>query len=158
MKKDMKKKLIIGVIILVVVIVVFRFLKKSKGSTPGTPPPSLTTQTAPVAAPSAPSNPSSAPTCSNDTVLKRGSKCDRVEWVQYYYNKYVAIPLNKTKLDQDGAFGSKTESAVNAVLGKKTTTWSEWKKKLESLVPKTVSQEASDVVADGLISWFLPGL
>lgn len=71
-------------------------------------------------------------TMDNNTVLKRGSKGDRVDWVQYYFNKYVAEKKKMTPLARDGIFGAKTEAAVKATLGKTSTTWTEYKAHVES--------------------------
>ncbi len=76
-----------------------------------------------------------APEVSNDTILKKGSKNDRVQWVQNYYNKYVVPKNGGTKLVEDGVFGSKTEAAVFHVMGKKTVSWTEFKKRVDYNFP-----------------------
>lgn len=62
----------------------------------------------------------------SNTTLKRGSKGQEVQWVQYAYNKYRATPLGTTKLAQDGVFGPKTEAAVKSVTGSTSTTWTKF--------------------------------
>lgn len=71
-------------------------------------------------------------TVTNDTILKRGSRNDRVFWVQSHFNKYVAPAKNLKKIEWDGIFGEETEKAVKATLGKTSTTWTEFKKHVES--------------------------
>lgn len=73
--------------------------------------------------------------CTNSTVLKRGmSKCDRIQWSQYYINK-VASKLGISKLTEDSIFGAKTEQAFQKLLGKSTGTWTEVKAKVDSMNP-----------------------
>nr|WP_294860239.1 hypothetical protein [uncultured Fluviicola sp.] len=90
-----------------------------------------------IASPDAPSpakakTPSTSTTLGNDAVLKYGTKGREVGWIQYYYNKMIARPKGLTLLVQDNKFGPKTESAVFSVLGKKTTSWYEWKHALDA--------------------------
>ena len=69
----------------------------------------------------------------NTTVLKRGDKADRVQWIQYYFNLYV-VPKKQglAKLTEDGIFGEKTEKAVKEVMGKNQTSWADFKNKVDS--------------------------
>lgn len=95
----------------------------------------------PASTPSSSSSTSSSSTSTsgsgvtNDTVLKLTSplmKNDRVQWVQYLNNKYAKAKKAKDKnsnlaiLTEDGIYGTKTEAAVNRLMGKKTTTWTEF--------------------------------
>lgn len=67
----------------------------------------------------------------NDTILKKGSKNDRVLWLQGYYNKYVAPIDHKDKIEYDGIFGSETEKAVKHVMGTTSTTWTKFKSRVD---------------------------
>lgn len=79
----------------------------------------------------------------NTAVLKRGTKSQEVQWVQYYYNLKVAEPMGKTKLVKDGIFGAKTETAVLAVTGLKSTNWNSFKAKLDGVPAATSSNPSS---------------
>lgn len=68
----------------------------------------------------------------NNATLKRGLKAQEVRWLQYYYNKRIATPTGVTKLTEDGIFGAKTEAVVKTVTGKTSTTWTEFKSKIDT--------------------------
>lgn len=68
----------------------------------------------------------------NNTTLKRGTKAQEVQWVQYYYNSKIAVPAGKTKLVEDGIFGAKTEAVVKTVTGQNSTTWTNFKAKIDA--------------------------
>lgn len=76
---------------------------------------------------------SSGFSCTNETVLKKGMKCDRVQWCQYKINQVASI-LGIAKLTNDSIFGSKTEQAFQKLLGKKTGTWNEVREKCNQLL------------------------
>lgn len=82
----------------------------------------------------------------NNYLLKRGEVCAEVRWSQYYYNKIIAIPNGKTALKEDGIFGPKTETVVKSILGKTTTTWAEWKTKLDSISSNSISSAAAGAI------------
>ncbi|HRO75949.1 MAG TPA: hypothetical protein PLP27_07365, partial [Crocinitomicaceae bacterium] len=69
--------------------------------------------------------------CTNETVLKRGSKCDRVQWIQHYFNTKVLPKVTGTRLVEDGIFGEKTELAVKQITGSTKTTWTNFKSKVD---------------------------
>lgn len=118
------------IIILVVVLVLWIIWKNAKGRKSYTEP-SDTTSTPSVA---------TAPTgCTNTTVLKRGSKCDRVQWAQYKINTVRDI-LKIERLADDGVFGAKTESAFIKLLGKNSGTWNEVKAKADQLALQSFNQ------------------
>jgi hypothetical protein len=74
---------------------------------------------------------SGLPIKGNNTVLKRGDKAVEVKYIQYEYNKNFAEPLGKEELEEDGIFGEKTEQAVLSIVNKKTTSYKEFKEKLD---------------------------
>lgn len=81
-----------------------------------------------------PSTPSKS-VIGNDTVLKVTNplmKADRIQWVQYLNNKYAKAKKAKDPksdiviLTEDGVYGEKTKAAVNRLMGKTSTTWTEF--------------------------------
>ncbi len=129
MKKNKAKNAIVIIVIILILFFVVRYIrarndqageKSLLGSSPS----------------SGSSSGSSKPTptvVDNNTTLKKGmAKNDRVMWVQSHFNKYVAPARGYAKISYDGVFGSKTEDAVFKTLGKKTTTWTEFKAHVES--------------------------
>jgi hypothetical protein len=81
-------------------------------------------------------------TIDNDTVLKKGMKGDRVQWLQDYYNKWVQPSRGGTKLVDDGNFGAKTEEAVKGTMGKTETSWTTFKSRVDSYwKPKTEAKK-----------------
>lgn len=116
-------KVVAGLAIIIVVYLIYTAYKAKKdvsdqvNETPVTP--------------SAPnSNPGTA-TVNNDTVLKKGSKNDRVLWLQGYYNKYVVPIDRKDKIKYDGIFGDETLKAVKHVMGTDSTTWTKFKARVD---------------------------
>lgn len=95
----------------------------------------------PKAPPGSPKSPSSLKRVGNNTTLKKGTKAQEVQWVQYYYNSKIAEPAGKTKLVEDGIFGSKTESVVKTVTGQSSTTWTNFKAKIDSANNPIANQE-----------------
>lgn len=77
---------------------------------------------------------SGLPILGNTALLKKGTKSAEVRWVQWDFNQRIAKPNGYTLLSEDGIFGSKTEYAVNSVMKKKTTSWAEWKTKVDAIV------------------------
>lgn len=78
----------------------------------------------------------------NDTILEWKSpilEADRVKWVQNFYNRYVRArkAAGKTPewpiIEEDGRFGEATHKAVNRIMGKYKTSWTEFKAKVELL-------------------------
>lgn len=119
------KKTVIIVIVIIVLLFVFRYAKsrienaKTSKEDEGA---IYTTPKSPVLT-----------VIDNNTILKKEmAKNDRVKWVQNYFNKYVAPSRGLAKITYDGVFGSKTEDAVFKTLGKKTTTWTEFKSHVDS--------------------------
>lgn len=92
--------------------------------------------------------------CTNSTVLKRGmSKCDRIQWSQYYINK-VASKLGISKLTEDSIFGAKTENAFQKLLGKSTGTWTEVKAKVDSMSgTSTTANTINNYNLTGSVKW-----
>lgn len=128
MKIQKKHKIYIGVVVaLVVAYLIYRAWKAKKENAPVTPPTNFNTQT-----PTQTVVNNTPVTIDNNTILKRGSRNDRVQWVQYYFNKYVKDKKGMVRLDDDGIFGEKTEKAVKATLGKTTTTWTEFKNHVDT--------------------------
>lgn len=85
---------------------------------------------------------STKPAITNDTVFSVKSplmKNDRVQWIQYRYNKYAKARKLKGKtpdwtlLVEDGVYGNKTAEAVNRVMAKKSTSWNEFSSKIDAL-------------------------
>lgn len=70
----------------------------------------------------------------NTATLKKGTKSAEVRWIQNDFNQRIAKPNGYTLLSEDGIFGAKTEYAINSVLKKKTTSWAEWKTKVDAIV------------------------
>lgn len=122
-----KKYIIGGVILIVIIFIIVKVVRAKKLNS--TPIASTTTSTASVTS----TGTSSAGTCSNSTILKRGTKCDRVQWAQYKINK-VSSKLGIAKLVDDGIFGSKTEAAFQKLLGKKSGSWNEVQAKVDSII------------------------
>ncbi len=90
----------------------------------------------------------------NDYTLKSGTWGREVSWVQYYYNKMVADPKKLTRLVQDGKYGPKTEAAVKSILGKTTTSWTEWKRTLDA---KAINPVGMQVVSSaGIVTPLFP--
>ncbi|MCO5258673.1 MAG: hypothetical protein M9916_00840 [Crocinitomicaceae bacterium] len=123
MKIQKKHKIYIGVAVaLIVAYLIYRAWKAKKENVPAVQPSNFNTQ-----APTQTVVNNTPVTIDNNTILKRGSENDRVQWVQYYFNKYVKDKKGMARLDEDGVFGEKTEKAVKATLGKTSTTWTEYK-------------------------------
>lgn len=77
------------------------------------------------------------------------SKADRIQWIQYYYNKYAKLRNQKKKvvniahplknqpdleiISEDGVYGNKTATAVNQIMGKRETNWNDFKAKVDVL-------------------------
>jgi hypothetical protein len=85
---------------------------------------------------------STKPAITNDTVFSVKSplmKNDRVQWIQNRFNKYAKARKLKGKtpdwtlLVEDGVYGNKTADAVNKVMGKKSTSWTEFKIRMDYL-------------------------
>lgn len=119
-KNNTTRNIIIGIVILVVIYFVFKNFKTNN------------TNTNTNATNSTPNNINNTPTqtqpaCTNTTILKRGSKCDRVQWVQNYFNTKVLPKVVGTPLVEDGVFGEKTELAVKQITGYTQTSWSAFK-------------------------------
>ncbi|MBI2258174.1 MAG: hypothetical protein HYU67_04655 [Flavobacteriia bacterium] len=68
----------------------------------------------------------SLPSIGSNTTLKRGAKAKEVQQLQSYYNTKIANPTGVTRLTEDGIFGPKTESVVQSVMGRKSTTLNEF--------------------------------
>lgn len=117
-------KILIVVILLVIIVVAIRKYRASKQE-------NASTATTPIKASSGITT-KPALICENTTVLKKGSKCDRVEWAQYEINK-VASKLGIAKLAQDGIFGTKTEAAFKKLLGKSSASYAEVRDKVAEL-------------------------
>lgn len=151
-KKDIP---ILQIIILLAVIVAAVYLVKTyvlkpKTETSNDTPPTSSTSTGSSAVNTPPPpavSTSGLPIKGNDTVLKRGDKAVEVKYIQYEYNKNFAEPLNKEELEEDGIFGAKTEQAVLSIVNKKSTSYKEFKEKLD---------EANNPIGfeDFLPSWF----
>jgi hypothetical protein len=64
---------------------------------------------------------------------------DQVQWIQYRYNKLARLRKEKGKtpdwatITEDGIYGNQTATAVNRVMGKNSTSWNEFKAKVEDL-------------------------
>lgn len=116
--KSTLKKVIIALVIIFVIYLIWKNIKgkNAQGSTTATGSNSVSSGSS--------STSSASSGCTNTTVLKKGSKCDRVQWSQYKINAIRTI-LGIEKLAEDGVFGSKTEAAFQKLLGKKTGTWNE---------------------------------
>lgn len=128
MKKN-KKYILIG---LGVIFIIYLVWKNRKGSN------AFAKNTTPIATGSNSSvgssnNTSTSSGCTNTTVLKRGDKCDRVQWSQYKINQ-VATIIGIANLSEDSVFGAKTETAFQKLLGKKTGTWNEVQSKVNALL------------------------
>lgn len=85
---------------------------------------------------------STKPAITNDTVFSVKSplmKNERVQWIQNRFNKYAKARKLKGKtpdwtlLVEDSVYGNKTAEAVNKVLGKKSTSWTEFKIRMDYL-------------------------
>lgn len=141
MKKKINYQLIAIIVVAVILIVVI--WKRSKS---GRKDSAIEQEiAAPESTPAPTSSKKTLPTLGNDAVLKSGVSAREVSWLQYYYNKMVATPQKKTKLVQDGKFGPKTTAAVKSILGKESTSWTEWKQTLDHL--KNVSTAGSTTAA-----------
>lgn len=129
--KKYGKQIIIGLVIVVVLYVIFKVWKgKNLNSTPSqtTAPVTTASYTSPTG-----STTTGASGCTNSSLLKKGSKCDRVQWSQYKINQ-VASKIGIAKLTEDSVFGSKTETAFQKLLGKKTGSWNEVLTKVNSII------------------------
>lgn len=128
--KKYGKQIIIGLVIVVVLYTIFKVWKgKKQNSLPA--PSNVPVATASYTSPAGGST-SEASGCTNSSILKKGSKCDRVQWSQYKINQ-VASKLGIAKLTEDSVFGSKTEAAFQKLLGKKTGSWNEVLSKVNSI-------------------------
>jgi hypothetical protein len=123
-------QLLIIIAIVVLIIVIFKKINKkddSKGQTIVQPPPVNPSSGGSTAS-------SGLPKVGSNTILKRGTKAQEVEWLQHYYNVNVAPKFGREKLSKDGIFGPKTEEAVMFVLSEKTTTWNNFKSKVDTTI------------------------
>lgn len=69
----------------------------------------------------------------DNTTLKYGmNNISEVKRLQQYYNSKFAIPYGKTKLVEDGDFGSNVQKVVKAVTEKDSTTLANFKSQLNS--------------------------
>lgn len=123
------KKIVIGAVVVIVVFLIAKAIMSKRGNTKETAT-AGTTATASGTANIVSSGTTAG--CTNTTVLKKGSRCDRVQWSQYKINQ-VYGRLGISPLTEDGIFGSKTEAAFQKLLGKKTGTWTEVKSKADAL-------------------------
>ena len=129
MAKNANKKkqwnIAIGIaIVLIIIVLVFR----KKGQEDPT-----TTNTSSGSGSSSSSG-TSLKSVGKNGVLKYGVKAVEVKYIQDYYNKKLAVPLNKTKLVVDGIFGTKTQAVVQTITAKNWTTWTEFKSKIDQAV------------------------
>lgn len=150
MAQKSKKGLYIGIgivaLAIIVSIIVYYYMivkpqKESEESTniePYSPPSSSGSG---VSSGSSSSN--AAPALTNTTLLEWKSplmKGDRVQWVQNAYNKVALKRKSKNKtpdwpiIEEDGKFGENTHKAVNRVMGKYKTTWTEFKQKTDQIL------------------------
>lgn len=123
------KKIVIGAVVVIIVFLIAKAIMSKKGNTKDTT--SSTGGTATASIVSAGTTTTTAG-CTNTTVLKKGTRCDRVQWSQYKINQ-VYGRLGISPLTEDGIFGSKTEAAFQKLLGKKSGTWTEVKSKADAL-------------------------
>lgn len=130
-KKKKEWNIAIGIaIVLIIIILVFRKNDKEETSSSSTS----------GSGGSSASSGTTLKSVGNNGVLKYGVKAVEVKYIQDYYNKKIAVPLNKTKLVVDGIFGSKTQAVVQTITAKNWTTWTEFKNKIDqSLNPGTGS-------------------
>lgn len=128
--KNKNKYIIIGLIVLIIVWLVW---KRRKGTTAHKTAGTTTSGSSGSLPISSGGSTSTSSGCTNTTVLKRGTICDRVQWSQYKINQAASM-LGIARLADDGNFGSKTESAFLKVLGKKTGTWNEVNDKVNALL------------------------
>jgi|GEM_PF-6515925 len=129
--KKYGKQIIIGLVIVVVLYTIFKVWKGKKQNSlpaPSTAPVTTASYTSPTG-----SATTGASGCTNSTILKKGIECDRVQWSQYKINQ-VLKQLGIAKLADDGVFGSKTETAFQKLLGKKTGSWNEVLTKVNSII------------------------
>lgn len=140
--KEHKAKIIIGIIILVILYLAYRYHRAKTDNNIVPPPTGGTTGNNNATG----TNSALGSSCTNTTILKRGSNCDRVEWSQYEINRVASkigiSTKNKKgeyKLDQDGKFGSDTEKAFQKLLNKKTASYQEVFNKVKSLLSSNSS-------------------
>lgn len=153
MAQKSKKGLYIGIgivaLAIIVSIIVYYYMivkpqKEAEGTT-GIEPYSPVIPSSSSSTSSASSGSSSpvTPTMTNTTLLEWKSplmKGDRVQWVQNAYNKVALKRKSKNKLpdwpiiQEDGVFGENTHKAVNRVMGKYKTTWTEFKQKTDQIL------------------------
>jgi hypothetical protein len=127
-KQKKQNNIIIGVLIgIIVLILLWKYVIKpamDKSTVLVTDPSTGTKTSLPTT--------KTLPKLGNDATLKSGTKAQEVQWVQYYYNSKLAAPIGKPKLAEDGAFGPKTLAAVKSVTGGSSTTWTQFKAKVDS--------------------------
>lgn len=132
-KQKKTQQILIGVLVVVILIALYLKFRKPKDSNEVSISSGGTSNT--------PTS-SGMKRVGNDTVLKYGTKAEEVKWVQTLYNSIYAVPLGKTKLTVDGIYGTKTQAAVKFVLGKTTTSWTEFKRFVDN--KPTPSSTATD--------------
>ena len=134
-KQKKQQRIVFGVLLGILILALIIHFRKKKANTQEITGEisQLGNSTAP--APSKPQVSSSGlPILGNTALLKKGTKSAEVRWVQWDFNQRIAKPNGYTLLSEDGIFGSKTEYAINSVLKKKTTSWAEWKTKVDAIV------------------------
>lgn len=91
------------------------------------------------------------PSIGDNGIQKVGVVSEETLDLQRIYNSKYAVPNGLSKITEDGKFGTQTQGAVNTVLGKNTTTLTEWESHFD------VSSNGSD---NDESSWgaFLSGL
>lgn len=150
MKKwSLTKKIIVFAVIALVIYVIYKNVKgKVSRDTSNV---SLSTASTGYSTPVSNTGSTSTTTnsgCTNSTVLKKGSKCDRVQWSQYKINQVKDV-LGIAKLTEDGIFGSKTETAFQKLLGKKTGSWNEVKTKVDTMIQVASGNVPGTNINDG---------
>lgn len=131
-----KKLIIFGLIAIFIIWLIWKNVKGNRAYTQPISNSNTSSQTTQITTSS--SGTSSNGSCTNDTVLKKGMSCDRVEWSQYKINQ-VASQLGISLLVKDSKFGSKTEQAFQKLLGKKTGSWNEVLSKCNQLLHQSVA-------------------
>lgn len=71
--------------------------------------------------------------CTDNSILRRGSRCPAVGKIQSYYNQHVASKsAGIQNLVVDDIFGPKTEAVVNLVTGSKETSFNNFKSRVDA--------------------------
>jgi hypothetical protein len=82
-------------------------------------------------------------------------KNERVQWMQYRYNKYARARKEKGRtpdwptITEDGIFGPNTESAINRIMGKKSASWSEVRQRADYLHSQLGSSSSNQSSSTG---------